>query len=454
MSNAITYRFQRAFAWTEFAERRRRVFEAIGEGACAILQGAGPVSQYILFRQTNEFFYLTGIATPQAYVLLNGTDGTTTLFLPERPEGRSPDDGMLMAQDAETITAITGMERVLPLSQLASSLRGVKTVYTPFMPSESALECRDVRLIAAQLAASDPWDAHPTREQHFLTHLMTRLYRAEVRNLSPILDEFRLIKSPAEIEWMRRAGKLSAQVVTEAMKATRPGLRENHLYAITRFIYMAEGAFEEAYRAIIPAGTKNIWDIHYPYNDEPLRDGELVLMDTAPDCAYLTSDIGRVWAINGQFTPAQKQLYSFILAYHEEVLSRIQPGHTAEEITAGATQAMAPHVEKTDWVSPAIAEGAHKMLLFRGHLSHPVGMAVHDVGNYWKEPLRPGMVFSVDPQFWATPEQIYLRVEDTVLVTESGIEVLTGSAPRSIEALQQIVGSGSVFDFALALYQD
>jgi Xaa-Pro aminopeptidase len=115
---------------------------------------------------------------------------------------------------------------------------------------------------------------------------------------------------------------------------------------------------------------------------------------------------------------------------------------------------MAPHVEKTDWVSPAIAEGAHKMLLFRGHLSHPVGMAVHDVGNYWKEPLRPGMVFSVDPQFWATPEQIYLRVEDTVLVTESGIEVLTGSAPRSIEALQQIVGSGSVFDFALALYQD
>lgn len=444
----LTYRFQTAFPWAEFATRRSRIFDAIGPDGYALLQGNGPLTQYALFRQTNEFFYLSGIVTPQAYLLLSGSDRTATLFLPKRAEGRSPDDGVLMAQDAETITQITGLDAVSPIDELWNRLRGVKVVYTPFMPGEGTLQCRDMRLYGARQAAADPWDGRPTREQHFLTLLMSRLYSAEIRNLSPLLDEMRLIKSDAEMVWMRRAGRLCANAVTEAMKATRPGRKENHLYAIARFIYLADGAFEEAYRGIIPAG-KNIWDVHYPHNDEGLQDGDLVLMDTAPDCANYTSDIGRVWPVNGKFAPWQREICSFILAYHEEVLSRIAPGKTAEEITAEAAATMTPIVEKTNWSKPAFADAARKMLTFRGHLSHPVGMAVHDVGNYWTSPLRPGTVFAVDPQLWAHSEKIYLRVEDTVLITETGIENLTDLAPRSLDAIERTVGSGSVFDAAL-----
>src|SRR6185295_8777097 len=131
------------------------------------------------------------------------------------------------------------------------------------------------------------------------------------RDLSPILDELRLIKSPRELELLRRAGTLSALAVREAMRSTRPGLREHHLEAVARYLFRLNGATGEGYCAIVASGA-HIWHPHYFRNDDDLRDGDLVLMDYAPDFRYYTSDIGRMWPVNGRFDAVQRELYEFM----------------------------------------------------------------------------------------------------------------------------------------------
>jgi Xaa-Pro aminopeptidase len=245
---------------------------------------------------------------------------------------------------------------------------------------------------------------------------------------------------------MRRAGKLSSRAVTEAMKRTRPGLRENDLHAIALFLYQTAGARGEGYRAILPSGTERIWDIHYFDNNGILEEGDLVLMDTAPDVGYYTSDIGRMWPVNGKYDALQRELYGFMVAFHKQLLARIRPGVTAEQVFNEASTATLPLLEQTQFSKPIYEAAARKVLTFKGSLSHTVGMAVHDVGDYWRGPLRPGMVFTVDPQMWVTEEKLYIRVEDTVLVTETGVEILTANAPLDLDAVEATMRQPSAFD--------
>ena len=436
--------FQRDFPPEEFASRWARIFEAIGPQAHALLQGAPPVRGFEVFRQTNEFYYCCGVEAPQAYLLLDAGSRRATLFLPHRPKGQNAEGASLAAEDADLLRRRTGVDAVFGIEALSDHLRGVSVLYTPHSPAEGRFGDRFEAKRADQCAAEDAWDGRPPREQHLTDLLRARLPGVEIRDLSPVLDERRAVKSPREIDLLRRAGHLSAMAITGAMRATRPGMVEYQLGAIAGQVFLSHGARGEGYRSIIASG-KNAWFAHYFRNTGVMKEGDLVLMDAAPDLGYYTSDIGRMWPVNGVYAQWQRELYGFIVEYHKMLLARVRPGVTADQILAEAAAEMAKVVEQTAFLKGTYRDAARRTLEFKGHLSHPVGMAVHDPGGYHEKPLVPGVVFAVDPQMWVPEEELYIRVEDTVVVTEQGIENLTAAAPLELDDVQAVMREAIAF---------
>lgn len=438
--------FQSDFQPAEFADRRARIAREIGAESAAVLRGASASGAFDLFRQTNEFYYLSGVETPHSYLLIDGSSARTTLYLPQGDAHAAASEGVeLNCDDPDAAIELTGVSSVRPVSALAADLAGVPTIVTPFSPGEARMQCRDTLLQAAKQRMADPWVSPNSAEERFRERLQQAYPTSGVRDLSPILDNLRLRKSAAETALMRRAGALSARAVLEAMRSTQPGIMEFQLAAVADYVYRLHGASGHAYRPIIPGGD-NIWNGHYYRNDQPLNSGDLVLMDAAPDLGCYTSDIGRIWPVNGKYSDWQRELYGFIVEYHKVLLNTIRPGLMASEIHREAAATMRPIVERTRWSKPEYEAAARRTLAFEGHLSHPVGMAVHDVGDYRKGPLQPGTVFALDPQMWVPEERLYIRVEDTVAVTDSGIENLTCAAPLELDAVEAVVGKGDRFD--------
>jgi len=433
--------FQTDFPPEEFAGRRAKILEAIGPDAHALLQGAPQQGGMEVFRQSNEFYYCCGVEVAHACLVLDGRSRTTRLFLPHRPERPGSEGPALAAEDAELAKRLTGVDAVHPPEALSGHLQQASVIFTPVRPAEGRMTTRGSQLHAERSAMSDPWDGRLSREQHLIALLRTRLPRLEVRDLSPSLDALRAVKSTREIALLRRAGELTALAVAEAMRATKPGMVERELAAIALGLFVRHGARGEGYAPIIASGA-NMWHGHYNRNDAVMQDGDIVLMDVAPDYHYYTSDIGRTWPVGGTYAPWQRELYGFMVEYHKTLLPLIRPGRTADEIHAEAAAAMAKVVERTKFSKPIYEAAARRTLEFKGHLSHPVGMAVHDVGGYRAQPLRPGVVFTVDPQMWVPEEKVYIRCEDTVAVTDAGIENLTAAAPLDLAAVEAAMRVG------------
>ena len=258
----------------------------------ALLQGAPAPRSSEFFRQTNDFFYLSGVEVPHAYLLLDAKSRSTTLYLPhhdsalERSEGRR-----LSADNAAEAHALTGIEVVEPLESTsvgpaaACTQTFLPALLHPVATGQRSAGYADQLLRAAAMAASDPWNACPTSEASFVQLLMQRFPQIALADLSPLLDRMRLVKSDAELHLLRIAGRLSAQAVIEAMRCTRPGMMEFELAAIADLVFTAGGERGESYRAIIATGD-NAWFGHYGRLGAELRRGDLVLMDYAPDVAY------------------------------------------------------------------------------------------------------------------------------------------------------------------------
>ena len=193
-------------------------------------------------------------------------------------------------------------------------------------------------------------------------------------------------------------------------------------------------------------GGRGLSPSFYHANSAPLNDGDLVLIDCAPDYRYYTSDITRMWPVNGRFTPAQRALYGFVTEYHKTLLSAVRPGRTCGEIEDEAAEIMEGRLGEFDFATESHATGPQWMFNFRKHLAHSVGLSVHDGLSHKDVPLRPGVVFSVDPQMKIESDRLYLRVEDTVLVTENGCDVLTKDAPYELDAIEAVMAQPSLLD--------
>lgn len=420
----------------EYRNRRTRLLETIGAGSVALVQGGPKGRTHDKFRQTNDFYYLCGVQAPHAYLMLDGRSGKTTLFLPYQSDERAAREGELpSASRPEVAAEASGVDAVEGPEMLAVALEKTTVIYTPMRQGEGPAMSWDTLQRGQQDRFADPWDGLPDRTRHFVSLLRLRRPSAELRDLAPILDEMRLVKSRAEVALLREAGRICAVAVTEAMKCTRPGVMEYELDAVLRYTYLVSGSRDVSYRAII-AGGKNAWYGHYEANDDVLRDGDLVLVDCAPDFHYYTSDIGRMFPVNGSYTSTQRQLYGFMVAYHKEFLALLGPGENDEKIRLEVASRMKRVVDSTKWEKPIYEAAARRALDFPWHLSHPVGLAVHDVGHYRGKTLEPGVVLSVDPQLIIPEERGYVRVEDTVVITDNGIENFTEPAPLELDEVE------------------
>lgn len=438
--------FQTDFTREELAARRTRILDAIGPQSIAIVQGASGLPGFSVFRQSNDFYYLTGVESAHAYLLLNGRTRRSTLYLPRRDADRERGEGkVLSVEDSLMLVQLTGIEQVRGLERLSADLVGADLIrppamvlHTPLAPMETGNDSRDELLAAQARVAADPWDGRPAREAHFVRLLKERFPQFEVRDLSPALDAMRTIKSPAEIALIRRATQLAGLGIMEAMRSTSPGVYEYQLDAAAKYVHYLNGARGDGYASIIGGGT-NAFMGHYFRKSDPLRDGDLVLMDYAPDYRYYTSDVTRIWPVNGTFTPAQRALYEFIVEYRDAFFRHIRPGVTSDDVLDRAAAEMKQWLVGKTFASPAHLKAVQEGLAFRGHFQHPVGMAVHDVGRVRGVPLQPGMVFTIDPMIWIPEERLYIRIEDVALVTADGVENLSGFVPARVADVQRTI---------------
>jgi Xaa-Pro aminopeptidase len=445
--------YQSDFPAEEFHARWEKLFGKIGNNAVAIMQGVPQTNGFIMPRQSNEFYYLCGVETPHSYLLLDARRRKVRLYLPARNARLEAAEGkVLSADDAELAKRLIGVDEVASSDTMRGDWLGSgpgspREIYTPFSPAEGNSQSRGELVSADSAIAADYWDGRIPREAHFVELLKARYPRSHVMDLTPILDDLRSVKSPREIALIRRASQLAALGIMEAMKSTKPGLYEYHLDAAARYIFLVNGARLEGYRSITAAGTPNIWNMHYYRNMAPLNDGDLVLMDYAPDYRYYTSDVARMWPVNGKFNPQQWELLGFVLEYRNAIMKRIRPGVLVSQIMQEAKDAMEPVFARTKFSKPVYEKAARQLVNQGGGVfSHPVGMAVHDDGNYNRGPLQPGHVFSIDPQLRVPEENLYIRYEDVVVVTDKGVENFTDFLASELEDIERLVGRRGVVE--------
>jgi Xaa-Pro aminopeptidase len=418
------------FDKAEYVARRAKFMEKIPDGT-AVIFGAQPIGSYYPYAQSNDFLYLTGVELPNAALIIDGIRKTAVLFFTST-EAAARADG-IAADVVKNAPALTGIERVLPIEGLTANLAGIagraKVLYTPFRPEELYREASTEKFGTLQRNMTlNLWDGRLTRELQFVKVLKERFPQLEVRDCSSLIWELRTIKSPAEIDLMRKVGKIGAKAHVEIMKATRPGMYEYELSAVVNYVCEKEGAQESAYGVIICSGENHPY-VHYAKHDRLLKDGDIIVCDAGPDLNYYDIDITTTFPANGKFTPRQKEVYEASLAVHEACLKVYRPGLTSAQCRDEVDEILKK--QGFDLTKDYFQR-------MRGGFGHYVGMATHDVGG-GPQVLKPGMVFANEPYTFYPGENLGVRTEDTVLITETGCEVLTPGIPRSVKDIEALM---------------
>jgi Xaa-Pro aminopeptidase len=271
----------------EFVARRAKVIADIG-GGVAILQGTTERPGEQPLRQSNQFFYLTGVVEPRAIAVIEGSTKKTTIFLQpfnQRREQRMYGPGLHPGD--ETARAL-GVGAVLPRDefrkQLSTLVGGGRTIFTPFRPEVLGEESSSDPRALANATKADPWDGRASREEKFIQNLKGAVPSLEIKDLDPIIDRLRDVKSPREIALIREATRITGLGIMEAMRDAKPGMYEYELQAVAEYVFKKHGAYGPSYFALIATGP-NTYYSHYHKNTARLADGDLVQFDYAPDGA-------------------------------------------------------------------------------------------------------------------------------------------------------------------------
>ena len=318
------------FDKAEFAGRRAKLLAQIPDGIAVILGGIE--HPYPLrFRQSPDFYYLTGLEEPGMVLLLNGVTKNVAVFAVKRPEVGGPSAtprlrDMENAQDHYGI-AVLPMESFYTFIGFAGSNAAVKKLYLQLTPPDAQIHAR----FEAQLFAAQALDHPLFGQQQPYAAAMDRIRQAEshleAADVSPLLDELRWVKTPYEIERLRRSGRMGAEATAEAIRGTRPGMYEYEIAAAAQYVSTRLGADGDAFPPIVPSGPLTPI-VHYMENRRRIQAGEIVYMDYGSDWEYYTSDITRTWPVSGRFTAEQEKMYRCVLEARNAIIAAMKPGAT------------------------------------------------------------------------------------------------------------------------------
>jgi Xaa-Pro aminopeptidase len=415
------------------AGRRAALVAAIGEKEGVLLvRGLPDTRAYTRFEQDKTFWYLTGVESPNAALLIDLKSAKSILFLPKASKSKESWEGELWDASDAWVPALTGIDEVRVAGELEKSLGELapkgSTVWISMEPFIELAGCADRARPADAAQAHDVFDGRASREEA-LKKSLTEKFGLAVKDCAPLLSELRRVKTPEEIEALRRAGVSGALAMIEAMRSTKPGIGEWQLDALMSFVQRNEGARGPAYHAIVGSGPNSL-ALHYSASSRVLRAGEMLLIDYAPEFDHYDCDITRSWPTDGQWTPRMSEIYDAVLAAQEAGIAAVKPGATMREVDAACRK--------------VLGERGLLPLLLHG-CCHYIGMEVHDVGDGGK-PFAPGVAFTVEPGVYDSASGIGVRIEDVVVVTEQGCEVVSRLVPKEREAITQLVRSTGVLD--------
>jgi Xaa-Pro aminopeptidase len=444
--------FTDVFPPAEYAARRARVMEKIGD-AVAILQGTTERPGEQPLRQSNQFFYLSGVVEPRAILTIDGRTKHTTLYLQPRVERREVTmfgPGLYPGPEA---AAATGIDEVLARDEFAKAVAHYaeesRAFFTNFRPEVLGSASSSDPALLARNTLQDPWDGRVSREQAFIAKLKAAAPAANIQDLDPILDAMRGTKSPREIAILKEATRITGLGIMEAMRDCRPGMYQYELQADAEFVFKKYGAYGAAYFALIGSG-KTTFYTHYHKNTAKIDDGDLVQFDYAPDYKNYASDVTRVFPANGKFTPRQREYYGIYLKLYQAVMTSIRVHAAPRDIIKDAVVKMDAILAAYPFTDDHIRQAAVKFVeTYRNSransLGHTVGMEVHDVRNPTPT-LEPGQIFTIEPEMQIPEEHVGIRLEDMLLITENGYENLSAFVPIEIADIEKVMTEPGLSD--------
>jgi Xaa-Pro aminopeptidase len=415
--------------------------DKIPDGVAIILGATTPAGDRE-FRQGHDFAYFTGVEIPDAYLVIDGTRRESVLFF---TIGEDDAEGEGIPLDlVRNPKEITGIERILPAEQFGTFLAGLgqrsRIFYAMFKPEELGAENSNEKFNALQRTMTlNPWDGRLTRELQFVRNLREKFPQVDVRDCSALVWDLRKIKTPAEIEILQRAARIGVDAHNALIRSTRPGVTEKALEAVFEFVCRLEGAVDMAYSPILMSGKNHAFG-HYHKYDRILKDGDIVILDAGPDYADYHVDISTTFPASGTFTPRQRELYEAALAVRDVCLANYRPGLTFRQVGA-AVEAMLKDKGLNRFVQD------FRGIIRYGGYNHMIGLATHDVTGTFAGPneiLVPGFVFACDIQLFRLEEQIGIRIEDTVAITEAGCENLSPGVPRTVAEIEALKKKASL----------
>lgn len=432
----------------EFPRRRKKLMDMMGDDTIAIIPTA-PV--YIRnrdvefsYRPDSDFYYLTGYPEPEAVAVLvpGRSHGEFILFCRENDpvmetwNGRRAGlEGAVSQYGADDAFPVEDMDEILP-----GLLENRERVFYT-MGNNVSFDQRVLGWVNQVRKRSRAGVSAPD----------------EYVSLNHFLHEMRLYKSRAEVAAMRKAARISAKAHKQAMQVCRPGMMEFQIEAELKYVFMQNGARDPAYPCIVGGGA-NGCILHYTENSSVLNDGDLLLIDAGAEYDCYASDITRTFPVNGQFTAAQREAYEVVLEAQAAAIKKIRPGNHWDEPHNAAvkvlTQGMVELGILKGKVSQLIKEKAFTKY-YMHRTGHWLGMDVHDVGDYkvegeWRT-FESGMVLTVEPGLYlpASSEgldrrwwNIGIRIEDDVLITDTGNEILSDNAPKDADAIESLMAHG------------
>jgi Xaa-Pro aminopeptidase len=426
-----------------YAERRARVLDVLrerGGGVLVVFAAPEAIRNNDVeheYRQDSDFYYLTGFDEPESLLIISTVHADRfVLFVRPRDPEREVWDGARAGIDGAK--ADFGATAAHPIAELSQKL-------PDFLENAARLHYRLGRHRPADDTVLAALEVTRQRGRRGVS------YPVEIVDPETVLHEMRRLKGPDEVQLLERAIEVTREAHEDAMRATRPGMYEYEIEALLRAAFRRRGAERPAYGPIVGSGP-NATVLHYRKSDRQMNPGELLLIDAGAEYGYYAADVTRTFPVSGKFTAPQRAIYELVLAAQEASIAATRSGATMMDVHDASVRVIARGLVELGIiqgpVEDAIKEERYKRY-FMHKTSHYLGMDVHDVGRYYEagkpRPLEPGVVITVEPGIYisATDEQapaeyrgIGVRIEDDVLVTESGCRVLSEAIPKRVADIE------------------